>query len=296
MKDYLDLAKLEDEDLRNEVLASIGTANFRNDLARAKTKLHDRKAREEQIAVLQDFATCINCNSTENLKFVKSYYPSDKAENIPVPADKDTVQYFYTEGSYCLSLYREITAADEAAKAQSAAVTAELNDRKAAIKEAVERAEDLRMDFAYALTLSKIKQNFGAVVEALNSHLLQFTRNSYTYVRMNHKLLNELTGIPLNEKGEVIEADLLDASVKDPEWTMFAVAYAMMEYNTQAYSHDQWISNVGYAAQHMKNDTLDRIYKMLIALGYEMSDEEKQLQDGTHPMFYVPPQDAKKSA
>lgn len=29
----------------------------------------------------------------------------------------------------------------------------------------------------------------------------------------------------------------------------------------------------------------DYIYDMLTKLGYEMSDEEKQLQDGTHPLF-----------
>ena len=34
-----------------------------------------------------------------------------------------------------------------------------------------------------------------------------------------------------------------------------------------------------------KNEKLDFLYKTLTELGYEMSDEEKALQDGTHELF-----------
>lgn len=34
-----------------------------------------------------------------------------------------------------------------------------------------------------------------------------------------------------------------------------------------------------------KNAQLDIIYDWLCSLGYEMSTEEQQLQDGTHPLF-----------
>lgn len=34
-----------------------------------------------------------------------------------------------------------------------------------------------------------------------------------------------------------------------------------------------------------ESQKLDRIYQFLESLGYEMSDEEKQLQNGTHPLF-----------
>ena len=33
------------------------------------------------------------------------------------------------------------------------------------------------------------------------------------------------------------------------------------------------------------NNELDLLYDFLISIGYEMSDVEKQLQDGTHPLF-----------
>ena len=36
---------------------------------------------------------------------------------------------------------------------------------------------------------------------------------------------------------------------------------------------------------HEPNDGLDRLYNFLISLGYEMSDEEKAMQDGTHQLL-----------
>lgn len=37
--------------------------------------------------------------------------------------------------------------------------------------------------------------------------------------------------------------------------------------------------------QHQKNFQLDALYKWLVSCGYEMSDDERMLQDGTHPLF-----------
>ena len=38
---------------------------------------------------------------------------------------------------------------------------------------------------------------------------------------------------------------------------------------------------------HRKNDDLDSTYELLTVLGYEMADDEKALQDGTHQLFAV---------
>lgn len=38
---------------------------------------------------------------------------------------------------------------------------------------------------------------------------------------------------------------------------------------------------------HGDNENLDRTYELLTTLGYEMADDEKALQDGTHQLFAV---------
>lgn len=39
--------------------------------------------------------------------------------------------------------------------------------------------------------------------------------------------------------------------------------------------------------EHRKNEKLDAIYRFLCSLGYEMSEQEKQLQDGSHRLFHL---------
>lgn len=49
-----------------------------------------------------------------------------------------------------------------------------------------------------------------------------------------------------------------------------------------SYFRSYWNS---YTMKHEENEKLDRIYALLVKLGYEMSDDEKALQDGTHELF-----------
>ena len=51
---------------------------------------------------------------------------------------------------------------------------------------------------------------------------------------------------------------------------------------SEGYFRSHWNS---YTMQHEENEKLDRIYALLVKLGYEMSDDEKALQDGTHELF-----------
>lgn len=51
---------------------------------------------------------------------------------------------------------------------------------------------------------------------------------------------------------------------------------------SEGYFRSYWNS---YPMEHEENEKLDRIYALLVKLGYEMSDDEKALQDGTHALF-----------
>jgi hypothetical protein len=48
--------------------------------------------------------------------------------------------------------------------------------------------------------------------------------------------------------------------------------------------------------EHSVDDDLDTLYNFLVALGYEMSDEEAQLKDGTHELFKKPEEIVEESA
>ena len=69
-----------------------------------------------------------------------------------------------------------------------------------------------------------------------------------------------------------------------PDKTLFCMAYCMADDATNGYWRRAW--NCGqYDYQHSENLQLDALYDALTALGYEMSDEEKQMQSGDHIVF-----------
>lgn len=64
----------------------------------------------------------------------------------------------------------------------------------------------------------------------------------------------------------------------------FALAWALCGgVSGDVYPDEGYISS--YSAAYTQNDALDSQYSILTALGYEMSDFEKALQNGTHEFF-----------
>jgi hypothetical protein len=95
--------------------------------------------------------------------------------------------------------------------------------------------------------------------------------------------VKSLKGIDWRGKREM----LLEKYRENPERAMLCLAYCYGddgEYSNY-HSAESWND---YIIVHKKNDKLDALYDFLIALGYEMSDEEQQLRDGTHPLFDQP--------
>jgi ParB family chromosome partitioning protein len=81
-----------------------------------------------------------------------------------------------------------------------------------------------------------------------------------------------------------IDKDLLRSFYKrDP-----GAAMALIAYSNSGDREDSGYYYAGYGEampHHQKNTDLDVLYGYLCRLGYTMCEEEKQLQDGTHPLF-----------
>lgn len=294
MKDYLDLAKIEDEELRNECLKSIGTVNFRNDLARARSTLRDRKNKADQLAVVQSFAQETTSSNVPNLVRCSTIYPSEPADKIKVPDDKDAVAYFYITMGYSIELYREKTAADTAEAIAQQQKKDQIKFQMEQIKEATERTAQLRQDFLEQVSEAKVHQHFGEIVAAYTTQMLALIAKGYTSIPFNHKLLHQIAGIALTDAEKVDPAYLASAAKNAGEWTMFAFICAALD--SGKFFDDVWVyDGIGaYAPRYKENSALNALYDILEVLGYPLSDEERQLRDGTHPMFYVEPGKNKK--
>ena len=81
---------------------------------------------------------------------------------------------------------------------------------------------------------------------------------------------------------------MFNAYDTEPEKILLAVAFDATDGSREGYWSTEWNGPTGASKfVHRKNDDLDSTYELLTALGYEMADDEKALQDGTHQLFAV---------
>lgn len=109
------------------------------------------------------------------------------------------------------------------------------------------------------------------------------------YVRVNDDEILEMLKIdPSSEMFEewddeqindYINGEINSQVKKAPAKMLLKFAHAFSEDTEETGYFDSW------RLAYRENEKLDRIYDFLCSLGYEMSDEEKSLRDGTHELF-----------
>ena len=274
--EYMELDKLKSPERKNEMLDYIGTENYKYNLKQA-------------IELLSAFATQVE--SRTGYRTVKSDYVSSKIE-MERPDDADTVEYFFCIekwGYIALMVKDEPTAAtpEEEAKRREEQLKQERKDAaEKALSEATARAYELRADFVATVSTAAIKKRLVDIV-ALWAYAEYWDDTSW----LTEEEIAQATGAETlaedNEDGEGDAAFTLqavtDAIGKTPEKTLLRMIYARLgDGKSEGYFRSYWNS---YTMKHEENEKLDRIYALLAKLGYEMSDDEKALQDGTHELF-----------
>lgn len=106
-------------------------------------------------------------------------------------------------------------------------------------------------------------------------------------------LIGSILGVELSQ-------EFVDSSGKDwykildedgvygtmPEKVLLAITYSSMDGSYCGYWSKDWnVERQKYVYSYRENPTLDATYEMLTALGYEISDDEQALRDGTHKIF-----------
>lgn len=291
--DYAELDKIESPELKNEVLDSIGTANFRDALKRAiaKEKHAHRMAEWEKQA--KTFATEIK----ERDRVGKSFVPMDfvrnydrwDADNVEVkkPDDADDVKYYYIVHSDQIDLYRKHqehveTEEDRQRKEKQAAYDRKENE----LAEITERHFSIRYEFI--CDFSAAKKNILPICSFAAKRLFDKCASSYYNRPFDQEILIELLDLDVDEDSEDDAVwDALNAKLsKETEYAFLALAYAISDSDDNGYWGREWnYDKHCWELQHKENDELDQLYKLLVSLGYEMSDEEKAMQNGTHELL-----------
>lgn len=282
--DFDKLAQIEDIKTRNKVLGAIGTSEFNRELTSAVRDQNTKKKLPEVKKWLKEIgAKKIEQKDTWGSKY--DTYPgapwrysiSDwgEGDNHP-PKSVKKPMFYYIDGDM-LRIFAEHEKPKKEKKSE--AELAEIKSRNAAWKDAHEKSDlafTLRKQFIEAMTGSK-KNTDLMLWGALAGIALSATYNS-----MDGDAIQTMLGLEkgwFRDKDAKIVQAYRDADLKIAPKLVYA-----------GFGDESKCGYVGGISscefpQHAPNPKLDLLYDWLISLGYEMSEEEKQLRDGTHEIF-----------
>jgi ParB family chromosome partitioning protein len=272
LMDYLELDKIHDIKLRNSVLDKIGTPNFKWELQSAVDKEKKEINKALWVAEFDKFATQVK--GSNGLQYVTAYYNLSQKPDITQPADADTVEYFFVVSDYgSITLYKKSennnSTSDNSANEEK---QKQFREQRTALEEVSKQAYQLRCNFIKDTSNAKAKKNMSVIIE----YLLRAMLSDY-YFNFDCDDFTEFLGIEINEDEEWSFDNIADSVMTQLERHMLIATYLALDSEGEHY--------YDYNNQWRNNQTLNTAYEFLEKLGYETSEEERSLRDGTHKLF-----------
>ncbi|MGN0998675.1 MAG: ParB/RepB/Spo0J family partition protein [Faecousia sp.] len=294
MTDYLKLTAIQDPDRRNSVLKTIGTSEFNNSLKNAIAD-EELDARMDRVRnYFWDEQDWCRERTDEEVGYGEgqySYYTAyDKyhTDDPKRPDNADTVDYIWSiTAPNTVTIYKKNPKSSEKAplslKGQrKQQLRDDLEEIKSELNSISKTHLELRDDFIHDFTAVN---TYEMDIQAFAAKAMLILGNGYVH-RMDTDRLGNLLGVSRGSKGILDEAAMNRQLFNRPQYTLLCATYTMLEKDGQKYNgFGNWIIDVGFPPNHEKNPTLDLIYEGLVSMGYEMSEEEKQMQDGSHPLY-----------
>lgn len=269
LMDYVELEKIEDITLRNKVLDSIGTSNFRYELQRAIDVEKNEKNMVKLVEKLNTFA--IQTDNSSGLKYVTTYYLS-RDEEAQVPDDAGNAKYFYTISNYgYISLYSDAVETEESVASKE---NKEMENIKYKLNDITQTAYNLRSEFVKKISNAEAKKHISVIIEYSVRLILE------NYITCDVGDLAKMLDISFqnDKEDEGGFNDIVEGLRKQPERYLLLVTYIGLDsQNLRYYKYGDCSYN--------KSEDLDTIYAFLEGLGYETSDEENAMRNGTHELF-----------
>lgn len=272
LQDYEKLFEIENAARRNELLEQIGTNNFNNYFQIAKDTEKREKERAAFIEALDAAATQIdNSADTSELKYITYINNVDMVKEIPA----DGHEYFYKLfAGNSANVYRAYT--DDEIRKRNA------DDERRTAAEATKREQQQRIDEINA-RMYTLRVNFLRECSLKGKAMIIKEYAARTMAQMCYDvpdmdIVSDILGVQMDNgiQPEEIWDILSPKFAVDPERVLLAVSYA---FSGDHKGLDFFSNNDQTLA------LLDDIYALLIRIGYELSDEEKALRDGTHELF-----------
>ncbi len=276
LMDFVELEKIKDPGKKNELIEKMGTKDFRWILERA---IADEKMEENTTIILdmlQDYTKeTVMDYHTYNYKQLLMIETTKDPKDIVLPKIETDGEYIFTGSKYYIYLYKKTKKENSQNREQEQRDQGN-KERKEAIYKLMEQSYQMRKEYITGLSNNRIKLSRKGIVAFLLAEILE---DNYINLPSDYE---EILQIPLEDilKGE----DELEENEKLRE---------EIEYNTERnLMLTTWLildnmksSFTNYRGEYKHNNRLEKTYQFVEMLGYECSEEEMQLRDGTHPLY-----------
>lgn len=287
LDDFDKLSQVEDIEKRNEILKDIGTNNFNQ---KVQAQIRTQKIKKNMPFVLSAIKA-IHGNklhysetySGKYSKFEECKLSEFTKFDIPENRMKDKIYYFLEESYDVVKLFYCVPKPTPKKRSQ-AEIDAEkkINEAHATLEALTSEAYSLRKTFIRELKPTKDQKD-----EMLKGAVYACLREQYQYNSHVNKteMYTEVSGADIDDSNYNASYRLdqiLEAYKKNNKRAMVGIIYASLENTSETRCHTTY---KGEYPKYSRNRGLELLYDWLCSLGYQMSDMEKSLIDGTHPIF-----------
>lgn len=286
LDDFDKLSKIKNMKKRNEVLGKIGTANFdsavqaaiKEELIAERMPIFVKKIVDLGAKLMKD-----EDRWSGKYERIADIDVKEAEEDKPLVPKKylsgEPIFYSVREYYGSLEIYRKKPKQD-AKKRPKAEIEREraIEEMKKSLKSMSEIAKVLRGNFVRGIVMSS--KNRDLILSGAVSAMECGVKN-YMY-SPNAKTVLAFIGEKTSDNYNENQAAFKKAMSETPGKAVPALIYLYFENNSNnKYYQERYDDFPTYS----KNECLDGLYQWLMSLGYEMSDDEVGLMNGTHPIF-----------
>lgn len=278
LDDFDKLSKIKDVEKRNALLDEIGTKNFEYRYTNAvNEQTHEEKKKELREYLISVGMKEIKEFNHQKYRFFKTT-PSDlkktKAEWGEGSGKGKWFRLAYNGAS--ADIYTPQSAHKETAEEKQKREQEEKRRaKKEVLKNEAKNMFELRKRFVQSCPGSVVKNHVVDLADYLVKFLLS---QNYMYTRFDRTVYAKLIGAKVKSNESAEYHHFKDALKHKTEYALLAVIYALVNDSAIESCHD-------YYNRYNKNKKLEDLYELLVKLGYEMSDTEKEMLSGVSSLY-----------
>ena len=285
MFDLIKLEQIKDPELKNKALEKIGTINFEytyNNLLNEQKRKEYLDAAEE---IIRTFATEIDKEEWENgdYEYIDSYDGWNMEKEVVVPVDKDECEYFYKRNdNSAIYVYTESDEEEDIEDSEEdkkdIEAEHEREERYKKLQDILNTMAKLRMDYVKNVGVTVLKEHLDEIMSEAAIRTGSHKGDIYKKILEIEEPEDVRTWEP--KYTEIINQEI---NKKIKELGALRVLTIMIYSTYESFCGSS--STFFYDGSFSHSYNLDNCYRFLEVIGYRMSDEEKQMLNGTHEAY-----------